>query len=51
MSIQAAKDKNYELRGVFIKDENKGLFNEGISGKFTINSGSLGVLCRPCIVL
>ena len=27
------------LRGVFIKEENKGLFNDGISGKFTINSG------------
>lgn len=44
MAIQAGEIKiiNSEVvRGVFIKAENKGLFNDGISGKFTINSGSL----------
>lgn len=38
------------LPGVFIKEENKGLFNDGISGKLTINLGSLEFLCWCCIV-
>lgn len=44
VAIQAGEIKiiNSEVvPGVFIKAENKGLFNDGISGKFTINSGSL----------
>lgn len=44
MAIEAGEIKiiNSEVvRGVFIKAENKGLFNDGISGKFTINSGPL----------
>lgn len=44
-SIEAMKDKNYEVRGAarrFYQRENKGLFNDGISGKFAINLGSLG---------